>query len=102
MNPFLTVRPAAGAPAVGKVRMERQNERTHTRILAAPGMAARGHVREFVVGSLPDRAAACLTVGGHGPSAAASLCGLGLRSRGKGAIKCPRPSLIFPPRCLPA
>lgn len=37
MDPFLTVWPAAGAPAVGKVRMERQNERTHTRILAAPG-----------------------------------------------------------------
>jgi hypothetical protein len=33
MYPFLTVRPSAGPAGIRKVRMEREDERTHTRIL---------------------------------------------------------------------
>ena len=37
LDPLLTMRPATRSAAVGKMRMKREYERTHTRILAAPG-----------------------------------------------------------------
>jgi hypothetical protein len=44
MYPFLTVRPSPRATGIRKVRMEREDERTHTRILWQRRRLGWGHV----------------------------------------------------------